>query len=303
MMQPDANCAASPLTLGGALDAASRHLEAAGVETPREDARRLIAAAAGCDALDFIVHPERRVSAEAQERLAGYVTRRARREPVSRILGTRDFYGRTYEITAATLDPRADSETLIDAVLELVSREGWQDRPLRILDIGTGSGCLLVTLLKELPRSTGIGTDISEGALEVAARNVARHGVADRAGLALRTSLEGVSGPFDIVVSNPPYIATGEIAGLAPEVRDHDPSGALDGGADGLTVYREIACSLGAVVDGWAVFEIGANQFESVTKILTDGGLAQNSPPIRSWCDLGGHTRCVAVRIHPVATG
>lgn len=291
-------------SLGAAVDAISRRLTAAGVKTPREDARRLVAAATGCDPIDFIANPERQMSVESGRLLAGYVARRVRREPVSKVLGVREFYGRSFDVNPATLDPRADSETLIDAMLELAREEGWQDRPIRMLDIGTGSGCLLVTLLCELPGAVGVATDISEGALNVARRNAERHGVADRAVFELRRSLEDVTGPFDLVVSNPPYIETAAIAGLEPEVRDYDPHGALDGGPDGLAVYREIARSLDAVVrNGWAVFEIGAGQFESVTKILAEIVSTSESQPIRSWRDLNGHTRCVAVRIQRAATG
>ena len=147
--------------------------------------------------------------------------------------------GRAFIISPATLDPRPDSETLIEGALEFVEQKGWRTRPLRILDIGTGSGALLVTLLCELPLATGLGTDVSTQALVVAQANVRRHGLEERVRLERRDALAGVSGPFDMVVCNPPYIVTSDIADLAPEVRDFDPRAALDGGADGRTCTGE----------------------------------------------------------------
>src|SRR5262249_44131133 len=152
----------------------------------------------------------------------------AQHEPVSRILGRRDFYGRTFAITSATLDPRPDSEILITATLELVREDGLADKPPRIIDIGTGSGCLLLTLLAELPAATGLGTDISQAALDAARANALAMGLAERAEWLQADALEGVPGGFHIVVTNPPYIRTGEIPELEPEVRSFDPVQALD---------------------------------------------------------------------------
>jgi release factor glutamine methyltransferase len=222
-------------------------------------------------------------------------------EPVSRILGVRGFYGRTFRISPATLDPRPCTETVIEAALEIADREGWRERPIRILDVGTGSGALLVTLLAELPSATGIGTDISDGALAAARENARGLGVASRAAFLNRSILEGVDGTFDLLVSNPPYIPTGDIAALEPEVRDFDPAGALDGGVDGLDFYRALAAGLaGRVPAGWALVEVGAGQaaaVESIFRGAADGDAA--APEIRLWKDLGQHTRCVAVRTQP----
>ena len=166
---------------------------------------------------------------------------------------------------------------------------------MRILDIGTGSGALLVTLLCELPLATGLGTDVSAQALAVAQDNARRHGVAERASLEQRDALAGVSGPFDLVVCNPPYIATAEIARLAPEVRGFDPREALDGGADGLDMYRRIIPGLARVISsGWIGFEVGAGQAQTVADMLHHAVMGSR---LRYRKDLGGHVRCVATEI------
>ena len=190
---------------------------------PERDARLLAAAAISCSPGELIARPDRAVDEAACRRLAEFVRRRCAREPVSRILGAREFYGRSFALSSATLDPRPDSETLIEAALALVDAKGWRERPLRIIDVGTGSGCLLLTLLAELPHATGVGTDIEQLALDLAAVN-ARHsdisGAIERRCAFLRAdALEGVEGPFDLLVCNPPYIRSGDIAGLEPEVR------------------------------------------------------------------------------------
>ena len=272
---------------------AVRALEDAGVETPRIDAQRLVAAAIGLGVADLITRPQQMIGDWG--RLAPLIRRRCAHEPVSRILGEREFYGRSFLISPATLDPRPDSETLIEEALALADELGWRTRPLRILDIGTGSGALLVTLLAELPLSCGVGTDVSPQALKTAAANAQRHAVLERARFELRDALHGVAGPFDLVVCNPPYVATGDIAGLAPEVREHDPIGALDGGADGLDVYRKIIPALASVVgSGWVVFEVGAGQSGTVAQLLRD---CVRSGTVRIRKDLGGHDRSVAMEI------
>lgn len=286
-----------PATLGEAARAAQRALADAGIEDPGRDARLLIAAASGCSTADIIAYPEWALSDETRMRLAAMLARRSQHEPVSRILGEREFYGRPFVLSAATLDPRADSETLIDTALVIVDQQGWRDKPLRILDIGTGTGCLLLTLLAELPLATGVGTDISREALATASANAERLALSDRAAFAEHDVLEGVDGRFDLVVSNPPYIETGEIDALSPEVRTFDPYAALDGGVDGLDIYRKIAAGLDRVLTGWVILEVGAGQADSVANLLQQAFVKTRKAELRRVSDLGGHIRCVALRL------
>lgn len=292
---------ADALQLGGlaareALVRVTRVLDAAGVEGAARDARILLLTALGIDGTELVRNPERPLQAPDASRLAEFAHRRAGREPVSRIVGERGFYGRSFRITPATLDPRPCTETVVEAALEVVGAEGWREKPIRILDIGTGSGALLVTLLAELPRAIGVGTDISDGALAAALDNAERLAVAARATFLKRDLLQGLEGPFDLVVSNPPYIPTSDIATLDPEVRVFDPWSALDGGADGLDLYRALAQGLRSVMpSGWILVEVGAGQAEDVAAILRSaaGGAVSE---IKLWTDLGHHTRCVAAR-------
>jgi release factor glutamine methyltransferase len=279
-----------------AIASLARQLGDAGVEGPARDARLLLLAALGISSADLVREPERRLSEGEANKLTEFAKRRRAREPVSRILGERGFYGRTFRVTPATLDPRPCTETVIEAALEIADREGWRTLPIRILDVGTGSGALLVTLLAELPLATGLGTDISEAALNAARENAERLGVASRTSFLNRRSLEGVEGPFHLLVSNPPYIPSGDIAGLVPEVRVFDPQGALDGGPDGLAIYRELAAGFaGLVPQGWSIFEVGAGQAADVEAIFQAGAGAAVADT-RLWSDLGHHTRCVAVQ-------
>jgi len=286
-----------PATLGAAARFAQQTLKDAGIEDAGRDARLLLAAAADCATADIISHPERALSSLARERLSHMLERRRLREPVSRILGAREFYGRRFLLSAATLDPRPDTETLIDVALAAADREGWRQQPIRILDVGTGTGCILLTLLAELPMATGVGTDISREALQTAAANAAALGVADRASFEIRDALDGLAVPFDIVVSNPPYIASADIPALDPEVREYDPGAALDGGPDGLDLYRRIAHGLDRVNPRWVVLEVGAGQAESVAALLQQALVKTRKAEVTRHSDLGGHTRCVALRL------
>ena len=262
------------------------------------DARRLLIFVLGCDALELVTNPARRLTAGEAEQFAAVLTRRRAGEPVSRITGWRGFYGREFAITTATLDPRPDTETLVDASLRL-TRERFPDGDgLEILDIGTGSGCLLVTLLAELPGARGVGVDISAAALVVAAENAERLGVADRCTWVEGRTFAGMEWRFGLVVSNPPYIPTGDIGQLAREVRQFDPMAALDGGRDGLDIYREIAAGTATHIgEGWLVLEAGDTQAEEIEAILWNSIPPQRLVWVETYADMASMQRCVAAGI------
>ena len=270
----------------------------AGLESPQIDARFLLQGILNLDAAGLFASPDRNVG-EAAEALTAAAARRLAGEPVSRILGWRDFYGRTFKITPDVLDPRPDTETLVNAVLEIARLKNWYERPIRIADVGTGSGAILVTLLAELQQASGVGTDVSHAALDVARHNAERHGVASRALFLQTSALKGVIEPVDLVVSNPPYIASREIGGLTEDVRNYDPRLALDGGSDGFKIYREIAKDISSITGNIViVLEVGAGQFSGVSDIFKNEcrGVPIGSPELLT--DLGGHLRCVALEIH-----
>lgn len=276
-----------PDTVGGALQAARRRL-ARTSETSALDARLLLQAAANLSHEDIIATPERRIAAEDLTTLEAFVIRRLAHEPVSRILGTRDFYGRSFRLTPDVLDPRPDTETLIDAALALIGR------PARLLDLGTGSGIIAVTLLAERSGATGLATDLSPEALAVARSNAERHGVLSRLELRQGSWFEPVTGSFDLILSNPPYIPTDDIPGLAPDVRNYDPPAALSGGPDGLEAYRSIAGDAAAHLNpaGHLLVEIGAGQADDVSAVFVAAGFRETE----RFQDLGGHDRCLSFR-------
>lgn len=285
-------------TVRDAIAALTRAFAEAGLDTPGTDARYLVHGVLGLDTGDLLRAPEQVLGEARAGQLSAAAKRRLRHEPVSRILGTRAFYGRDFIVTPDVLDPRSDTEAIIDAVLAIADREGWRTRPVRLCDIGTGSGAILVTLLAELPLATGIATDVSPAALDVACRNAERLGVGGRFKGILTSTIENVAGPFDLVVSNPPYIPAGDLSALAPDVRHFDPHLALDGGPDGLWVYREIASKISYLPRPmWVVLEIGAGQQHDVAGIfcqeLGQGHLSDLS--FRQ--DLGGHVRAVTLKL------
>jgi release factor glutamine methyltransferase len=311
--QPVRGCASVPrqavlfasMSLAVATRTLTRLFGDAGFETPELDARWLVIGVLGITELELINRPNRHLG-DAAPALTVAANRRLAREPVSRILGNAEFYGREFALSPATLDPRPDTETLIDVVLKITDAEGGRQRPLRILDLGTGTGCLLLTLLAELPLATGIGCDISAEAIATATQNARQLGVLDRCELRVADmrspGFGGVAGPFDLIISNPPYIETAAITGLDPEVRAFDPMAALDGGTDGLLFYRAIAAGFAALVpDGWLVLEIGYDQAETVKQLLETarGGASWSSPTMTR--DLGGNPRCVALRTRDIA--
>lgn len=270
-------------------------LRAAGVPGPELDARLLVCAACGLSHETFVARPDRSVSEAEQARLAALVARRRRREPVSRILGSREFWGRDFHLGPETLDPRPDSETLVAAALEILRTEGRLGAPLHVLDLGTGTGCLLLSLLAELPRAHGVGVDVSASALVVARGNSSRLGLAPRARFVRGAWTAGLGGAFDVIVANPPYIPSEDIDRLAPEVARHEPRLALDGGADGLDAYRAIAPDLTRTLSegGLALFEVGAGQAQAVARLFGTQGLAVEAEARK---DLAGVPRCLVVR-------
>ena len=276
-------------SIGSAVARLTRILSDAGIDTARLDAWLLVGAALGVSPEMARRDPDLQLDAAALARLDILLRRRAEaREPVSRILGRREFWSLDFVVTPDVLDPRPDSEVLVETALHL-----FPDRntPLRIADLGTGSGCLLLAVLSERPAATGIGTDASAAALEVARQNAARLGLADRARFRQGNWTDPLDERVDLVLANPPYIPSGEIAGLAPEVAEHDPRGALDGGVDGLDAYRTLAACLPDVVaaNGRILLEIGAEQATSIVDLMSAGGLALD----RAVSDLAGRDRCL----------
>jgi release factor glutamine methyltransferase len=293
-----------PVTLAQALATARERLAAAGIDSAAGDARRLAALALGETAAGLIRDGARPLSAAQQDAITDLIARRANREPVSRIEGRREFYGRPFMITPAVLDPRADTETLIGVALDLAGANGWRERPVRILDLGTGSGAILLTLLAELPMATGTGVDISAAALACAAANAHVLGLEDRGTFVLGDMGACEAGGYELVVSNPPYIPAGDIADLDPEVAKFDPVLALSGGADGLAFYRAIFARLALAQDvsvsqQWAVIEAGAGQSGQIIEIARQAGVDTHGGRTILRRDLGGHTRCVAICTRP----
>lgn len=275
-----------PDELARLLGEAAARLKAAGSDTPVLDARLLLQAAAGISREELILGPDRPLTTEQLAAYESHITRRERSEPVSRILGEREFYGRSFKVTPDTLDPRPDTETLIEAALAIMPPRA------RLLDLGTGTGAIAVTLLAERPEATGVATDLSPAALAVASENATTHGVATRLTLLQGSWFEPVTGSFDIILSNPPYIPSGDIAGLSPDVRNFDPGLALSGGDDGLDPYRAIASAAAAHLagGGHVLVEIGAGQADDVSAIFA----AQGFGPAGRHRDLGGHERALA---------
>jgi release factor glutamine methyltransferase len=277
-----------PETIGSILGAVAAASAGAGYEEPRRRARRLLAAALGLSITDVFAHLDRMVTDIEGERVAELLRRVLAHEPLSRILGTREFWGLEFELSTDTLDPRPESETIVEAVIaRLPEREG----PYRFLDLGTGSGCLLLALLSEFPKASGIGVDRAYGAAAAARRNAERLGFAARSRFAVGDWAAALAGEFDAVVANPPYIACADIPALPREVRDFDPRLALDGGADGLDAYRAVAADLPRLLAAGALFacEIGQGQEAAVAGIISGQGLVvAGAVP-----DLAGITRCI----------
>jgi release factor glutamine methyltransferase len=279
------------LTLLQAWNQARRRLEAAGVDAPVIDARLMLEAAAGASRTDILADPHRPLTDGQSQALDGYLARREAREPVSHILGRKGFWSVELKVTADVLTPRPDTETLVDALLKSLPA----DAPVRLLDLGVGSGAILLAVLAERPLWSGVGVDISPAALAVAGENAAMLKLDDRATLAHASWADGQpDAAFDAVVSNPPYIATAQIATLEPEVRVHEPRLALDGGPDGLEAYRALAPEVMRVLKPGGLFalEIGFDQGAAVHALMTAAGAGV----CRVISDLGQRDRVVIGR-------
>lgn len=270
----------------------ARTLESAGIEQPDLDARVLIGHALGLDHTGLAASADRVVTATEAARIATLMSRRLAREPIAHIVGSKEFWGLPLLVTSAVLVPRPDTETVVEAALAWIDARGLRRHPLRVADLCTGSGALLLALLTELPAAIGVATDCSLAALDVAKKNATRLGLSDRALFVACDFGAALCGGFDLVVANPPYIATDVIATLAPEVRDHDPRFALDGGADGLAAYRTIACDAGRLLgtQGRFLVEIGERQQTTVEALFRASGLAVG-PAVS---DLAGIPRVVS---------
>lgn len=270
-------------------------LGAAGIDAPAREARLLLGLAAKVPLAVMIGFPERSVENEAAAAYRSLIARRADREPVSHLIGEREFWSLPFVVSRDVLDPRPDSEALIEAVLAEIPDRAV---PLRVLDLGTGSGCLLLTLLRELPQAHGWAVDLSPAALDIARRNAERLGLAERVTFREGAWVAALAAEdpsnFDLIVSNPPYIPAAEIAGLEPEVARHEPRLALDGGKDGLDAYRALAPMLRSRLasTGLAALEIGLGQAESVTGLMAAAGMV----PSGRQADLARRTRCLLFR-------
>jgi release factor glutamine methyltransferase len=262
------------VSVAGARRALASAFRAAGLETPELDARLLVGHALGLDHADLAAQSDRIVGGEEAERIRIFAARRMAREPVARILGCKEFWSLPFVVAPAVLVPRPETETLVEAALTVLDAEPGR-RP-RIADLGTGSGALLLALLHEIRGAEGVGTDVSPAALDVARKNAKRLGLAQRATFVVCDFGAALGGGFDLVVSNPPYVAQPEWRRLAPEVRNHDPKLALDGGSDGLAAYRRIAADARRLLAPGAhiILELGAGMADPVTAIFAAQGLA-----------------------------
>lgn len=274
-------------TVANAICDATRRLRDAGVDAPRRDARLLLGLSLGAPHA-ALLDPGRVLSESEHRAFEGSIDRRAAREPVARIAGRREFWGLEFDVTPDVLDPRPDSEAVVEAALGAFR---GRPPPARVLDLGTGSGCLLCALLSEFDGAEGVGVDRSPAAAAVAAANVRRLGLAARARVVAGNWCAALSGTFDLIVANPPYIAGGDLSRLQPEVRRYDPELALNGGDDGLAAYRALVPQLADVARGGAVtaFEVGLGQAPTVRAWLQDAGAAVTF--VHN--DLSGFERCV----------
>jgi len=280
-------------TVEAARRAFTARLKSSAIESAELDARILVGSVLDLDLTGLITAGARTVTSAQALRLEDFARRRLAGEPVARILSFREFWGLSLKLSAATLVPRPDTETVVELALEMLRASPHPKRQLRIADLGTGSGAILLALLSELPDAWGIGTDISDAALRTARHNAADLGFSSRAAFVACNYAAALADGFDLIVSNPPYIRSADIAGLAPEVRDHDPPLALDGGADGLDAYRALIPQASArlAVGGMLVVEAGHDQSADIEVLMAAARLTQKRPPK---ADLAGIRRAVA---------
>jgi release factor glutamine methyltransferase len=283
------------LTLETARRVLTKRFEAAAVDSAELDARLLVGNATGLDLTGLITQAARQLSVAEAARVTDAANRRLAGEPVARILGRKEFWGIPLQLSSATLVPRPDTETVVEMALEMLRAVPMYSTRLKIADIGTGSGAILLALLSELPNAYGVGTDVSQTALATAKTNAVKLGFGERSAFVACDYASALSGPFDLIVSNPPYIRSADIVGLTAEVRDHDPRRALDGGADGLDAYRALVPQVGPLLalKGALVVEVGHDQSGQVEQLMTAAGLIHDRPPK---ADLGGIPRAVAGR-------
>ncbi|TCZ53176.1 peptide chain release factor N(5)-glutamine methyltransferase [Roseicella aquatilis] len=283
-------CADPSGTVGFFLCRAGQALRAAAIETPRLEARLLLSHAMACRQEDLLRDPRAAVPPEAAARFAGLLRRRLDHAPVAHLLGEQEFWSLPFRVSPATLIPRADTEALVEAALDAFPDRGAVHR---VLDLGTGTGCLLLAALTEFSAATGLGLDRVPAAAALARANAARLGLAGRAGFAVADWAAPIAGRFDLVLSNPPYIESGAIPGLMPEVARHEPASALDGGDDGLEAYRAIAAALPRLLapGGRAVLELGQGQQAAVEAIAAAQGLRT----LACRADLGGVPRALVL--------
>lgn len=294
---PEDQTAKPAASVGGAVRMLLDAFRNAGLVSASLDARILVAEACQLSREELILKHDAPLAAQEATRLANFAARRLAREPVSRILGRREFWGLEFTITPDTLDPRPETELVVETVLEHAKAAGLMQAPIHILDLGAGSGCILGALLSELPFARGIGLDRSEATLTVARNNLSQLGLLDRASFLCANWMSAIrGGAVDVIVCNPPYIATLDICQLEPEVKAYDPYLALAGGEDGLNAYRIIAPDALAALKkgGLLVFEIGSLQGEAVCDLMRHSALEPRFVETRIIRDLSGHNRAVA---------